>query len=62
MDLQYRICQRLILPRLLFAFQIVVKRLSADLQRVAVKTDLSDVSAVICPDRNIHQSLFFPDL
>ena len=61
MDLQYRICQRLILPRLLFAFQIIVKCLSADLQLSALKTDFSDVSAVICPNCNIHQSLFFPD-
>ena len=41
--------------------KIIVKCLSADLQRISVKTDFSDVSAVICPDRNIDQSLFFPD-
>ena len=37
----------------------IVKCLSADLQRIAVKTNFSGVSAVICPDCNIHQS--FPD-
>ena len=61
MDFQHRICQRLILPRLLFAFQIVVECLSADLQSFAVKADFSGVFAVIGSICNIFQSLLFPD-
>ena len=61
MNFQHGVSKRLILPGFALTLKIIVKRLSADLQRVAVKTDLSDVSAVICPDCNIHQPLFFPD-
>ena len=61
MDLQHCICQRLILPWLLFAFQIVVECLSADLQSFAVKADFSGVFAVIGLICNIVQSLLFPD-
>ena len=61
MNFQHSVSKRLILPGFALTSKIIVKCLSADLQRVAVKTDFSDVSAVICPDRNIHQSLFFPD-
>ena len=61
MDLQHRICQRLILPRLLFAFQIVIECLAADLQSFAVKADFSGVFAVIGSICNIFQSLLFPD-
>ena len=61
MNFQHSVSKRLILPGFALTPKIIVKRLSADLQRAAVKTDFSDVSAVICPDRNIHQSLFFPD-
>ena len=61
MNLQHRICQRLILPRLLFAFQIVVECLSADLQSFAVKADFSGVFAVIGSICNLFQSLLFPD-
>ena len=42
------------LPWLALTPKIIVKCLSADLQRIAVKTDFSSVSAVICPDCNIH--------
>ena len=61
MNFQHGVSKRLILPGFALTLKIIVKRLSADLQRVAVKTDLSDVSAVICPDCNIYQPLFFPD-
>ena len=61
MNFQHSVSKWLILPGFSLTLKIIVKRLSADLQRAAVKTDFSDVSAVICPDCNIHQSLFFPD-
>ena len=61
MDLQHRICQRLILPWFLFAFQIIIESLSADLQSFAVKADFSGVFAVIGSICNIVQSLLFPD-
>ena len=61
MDLQHRICQRLILPWFLFAFQIIIESLSADLQSFAVKADFSGVFAVIGSICNIFQSLLFPD-
>ena len=61
MNFQHSVSKRLILPWGVLTFKITVKCLPADLQRAAVKTDLSGVFAVICPDRNIHQSLFFPD-
>jgi len=61
MNFQYGVGKRLILPWFALTLKVIVKRLSADLQRVAIKTDFSDVSAVICPDCNIHQPLFFPD-
>ena len=61
MNFQHGVSKRLIFPWLALTFKIIVKRLSADLQRVAVKTNFPGVPAVICPDCNIHQSLFFPD-
>lgn len=61
MDLQHCICQRLILPWLLFAFQIIIESLSADLQSFAVKADFSGVFAVIGSACNIFQPLLFPD-
>ena len=61
MNFQYGVSKWLILLWFALTLKIIVKRLSADLQRVTIKTDFSDVSAVICPDCNIHQPLFFPD-
>ena len=61
MDLQHRICQWLILPWLLFAFQIIIESLSADLQSFAVKANFSGVFAVIGSICNLFQSLLFPD-
>ena len=61
MNFPHSVSKRLILPWFTLTPKIIVKLLSADLQRIAVKTDFSDVSAVICPDCYIHQSLFFPD-
>mgnify|MGYP004553865539 CR=1 FL=1 len=61
MNFPHSVSKRLILPWFTLTPKMIVKLLSADLQRIAVKTDFSGVSAVICPDCNIHQSLFFPD-
>ena len=46
MNFQYGVGKRLILPWFALTLKVIVKRLSADLQRVAIKTDFSDVSAV----------------
>ena len=54
MNFPHSVSKRLILPWFTLTPKIIVKLLSADLQRIAVKTNFSSVSAVICPDCNIH--------
>ena len=41
MDLQHFLNESLILPRLILAVKIVIKRLSADLQSFTVKADIA---------------------
>jgi hypothetical protein len=55
------VSKRLVLPGLILAFEIVVECLSADFQRLAVKSDLSRDPAVIGLQGNKFQPFFFPD-
>ena len=61
MDLQHFLNESLILPRLILAVKIVIKRLSADLQSFTVKADIALDLTVIGLYGNEFQPFLLPN-